>query len=90
MELDQNCVPTAIYANEWYLRVLGLLEDPSVKENSSCKYRGALKNGNMEGYGLCEYTNGTLYIGYQTKGRRNGKGISLLAGNVHKARETCA
>ena len=39
------------------------------------KITGQFKNSKREGFGICSWSDGTLYAGEWSDGERNGKGI---------------
>ena len=53
--------------------------------NDGTKYKGYVENGELNGFGIAQYSNGNQYFGMHANGLRNGFGIYIYADTEENA-----
>lgn len=58
-----------------------------VRDNQWGEYQGPMLNGKPDGFAVCRYDNGNLYIGKYRFGKRNGQGNSIYKSGKVRMRD---
>ena len=67
-----------------YYAALGIQLTHKVITTPAFTYTGTTLRGGMHGYGVCEYTDGKVYLGEWRNNKQHGQGkISYADGNRH-------